>query len=71
MFGVTYVHRVQYNMACRNRNLEGTEDGQMTPCGYPNFNSYIKNLFCGITDGQTEGRTEGQMNREINPGWAG
>jgi hypothetical protein len=28
----------------RNRYSEGTEDGQMTQHGYPNFNSYVKNL---------------------------
>jgi hypothetical protein len=40
-------------MVRRNRCLEGTEDGQMTPRRYPNFYSYIKNLcFYGITDGK-------------------
>ncbi len=28
----------------RNRYSEVTDDGQITPRGYPNFNSYIKNL---------------------------
>jgi hypothetical protein len=35
-------------------------DRQMTPCGYPNFNSYMKNL--GVLVFMT--------NREINPVWA-
>jgi hypothetical protein len=44
VFGVTYVFRAQYKMARSNRYLGGTDDGQMTPCGYPNFNFYVKNL---------------------------
>jgi hypothetical protein len=28
----------------RNRYLEDLDDGQMTPHGYPNFDSYIKSL---------------------------
>jgi hypothetical protein len=36
-----FLLRVQYKMACRNRYLGGTEDGQMTPRGYPNFNFNI------------------------------
>jgi hypothetical protein len=42
VFGVTYVLRVQYKMARRNRYLVGMEDGQMTPREYPNFDFYIK-----------------------------
>jgi hypothetical protein len=36
--------------------FEGTEDGEMTPHGYPNFNSYGKNLRVLVfrTDGQTD-----------------
>jgi hypothetical protein len=47
-------------MAHRNRYLEGTDNGQMTPRGYPNFDSYIKKLriLVFMTD------------REINPGGA-
>jgi hypothetical protein len=36
--------------------LEGTDDGQKTPRGYPNFNSYVKNLPVLVF--WTEGRTE-------------
>jgi hypothetical protein len=38
----------------RNRYLEGRNDRQMTPRGYPNFNSYVKNLCVLVfrTDGQ-------------------
>jgi hypothetical protein len=44
-FGFTFVLRIQYYMmACRNRYFEGMEHRQMTPRGYPYFNSYVKNL---------------------------
>jgi hypothetical protein len=61
VFGVTYILRVQYKLARRNRYLGGTDDRQMTPRGYSNFNSYIKNLHVSI--GQTDG--------DINLGGAG
>ncbi len=32
-------HPCGRTIALRNRYSEGTDDGQMTPCGYPNFNS--------------------------------
>jgi hypothetical protein len=35
-FWCTYVLRVQYKMAHRNSNLEGTDNGQMTLQEYPN-----------------------------------
>jgi hypothetical protein len=49
----------------RNRYSEGTEDGQKTPCGHPNFNSYIQNLrvFVFQTDKQTDGQTDRQTDR--------
>ncbi len=55
-----YLEHNRYMMGCRNRYFKGTEDGQMTPCGYPNFNSYIKNLCVLVfqTDGQTDRRTD-------------
>ncbi len=56
-------------MARRNRYFKGTEDGQMTPLGNPNFNSYIKNL-CFLVF-QTDRQTDGQTDREINPGRLG
>jgi hypothetical protein len=60
VFDVTYVLRVQCKMAYRNRYLEGTDNGQMTQCGYPTFNSYIKNLCfsLGQTDRWTDRWTE-------------
>jgi hypothetical protein len=63
VFGVTYVLRVQYKMAHRNRYLEETEDGQITPRGYPNCNFIVKNLHFLVfqTDGWTEGWTEIQL----------
>jgi hypothetical protein len=32
------------------------DNGQKTPCGHPNFNSYVKNLRVLVfqTDGQTD-----------------
>jgi hypothetical protein len=53
----------------RNRYLKGMGDGQMTPRGNPNLNSYIKNLYFLVF--QTEGRTDGQTDRENNPGGLG
>ncbi len=43
-----------------------TDDGQMTPRGYPNFNSYVKNLRFLVLP--TDGQRDGQMDRDINPG---
>jgi hypothetical protein len=68
VFDVTYVHRVQYHMACRNRYLEGTDDGQMAPSGYPNFNSYMKNLLFFCYSGQMGGQMDGQIEILIR-GW--
>jgi hypothetical protein len=44
----------------RNRYLEGMEDGQRTPRGHPNFNSYVKNLRVLVfqADGRTDRRTD-------------
>jgi hypothetical protein len=55
IFSVTYERRVKYKMGRRNRYSEGLNDRQMTPRGYPNFNSYKKNLrvFVFRMDGQT------------------
>ncbi len=38
----------------------GTKNRQITPRGYPNFNSYVKNLRVLVF----------QTDREINPVWA-
>ncbi len=59
-FGVTYKLREKYKMGHRNRYSEGRNNRQMTPHGYPNFNSYVKNLCVLVF------RTD----REINPVWA-
>ena len=45
VFGATYELRVKYKMGRRNRYSEGRNDRRMTPRGYPNFNSYMKNLL--------------------------
>jgi hypothetical protein len=56
MDGVYYVLRVQYKITYINRYFKGVDDRQMTQRGYPNFNSYIKNLHFLVfqTDRQTE-----------------
>ncbi len=48
-------------LAHRNRYSEGMDDGQKTPHGHPDFNSYVKNLcvLVFITDGWTD--------RDIHP----
>jgi hypothetical protein len=71
--GVTYKLRVKYKIGCMNRYLEGRNDRQITPCGYPNFNSYVKNLPVLVlwTDRRTDGWTDGRTDREINPVWTG
>ncbi len=72
IFGLTSIHRVQYMMAHRNRYSEETEDGQMTPHGYPSFNSYIKNQrvlvfrMDGWTDGRMDGWTDGRTDRQTD-----
>jgi hypothetical protein len=70
VFGFTSVLRVQYMMGCRNSYFKGMEDGQMTPCGYPNFNTQLKNLHVLVfpTDQQTDGQTDGDIN-PAGGGW--
>jgi hypothetical protein len=69
-FVVTYKLRVKYKIGRRNRYLEGRNDRQMTPRGYPNFNSYMKNLRVLVfrTDRRTDGRTDRQTEKLI---WCG
>jgi hypothetical protein len=64
VFGVTYKLRVKYKIGRRNRYLEGRNDRQMTLRGYPNFNSYVKNLrvLVFITDGQMDRQTDRRRN---------
>ncbi len=56
VFGVTYKLRVKDKIVSKNRYSEGRNDRQMTPGGYPNLNSYLKNLrvLKFITDGWTD-----------------
>jgi hypothetical protein len=49
-------------LAHRKLYLEGMGDGQMTPRGYPDFNSYAKNLHVSI------GKTDRQTDEDINLG---
>jgi hypothetical protein len=60
IFGVTYKLRVKYQMGGRIRFLEGRNDRQMTPRGYPNFSFYVKYLRFFVF----------WMDREINLVWA-
>ncbi len=57
-------------LAHRNRYLEGTDDGQKTTRGHPNFNSYIKNLrvLIFITAGWTETLIHGGFPHYVPPG---
>ncbi len=50
--------------------MEGTDNGQMTPRGYPNFNSYVQNLRFLVfrMDGQRDGKTDGEMETLIRGG---
>jgi hypothetical protein len=52
-------------LAHRNRYFERMDDGKITPCGYPTFNSYIKNLRFSILG--RDRRRDG----DINPGGVG
>jgi hypothetical protein len=45
------------------------DDGQKTPRGHPDFNSYVKILRVFIF--QMDRITERQMDGDINPVWAG
>ncbi len=40
----------------RNRHSEGMDDGQKTPRGHPDLNSYVKILRVFITDRQADGQ---------------
>ncbi len=70
IFGDTYVLTVQCKMACRNSFFEGTENGQMTPHGYPNFSSYMKNLRFLVLqmDRQRDGQRDRGMEKFIQGG---
>ncbi len=54
-----------------NRYSEGMDDGQKTPRGHPDFNSYVKILRDFIDNGRTNRQTSRQTDGEINPMWAG
>ncbi len=43
------------------------DDGQKTPCGHPDFNSYIKIQRVFIDNRQTDDQTNRQTDGEINP----
>ncbi len=55
----------------RNRYSEGMDDGQKTPRGHPDFNSYVKILRVFITNGQTNRQTDRQMEKYTRCAWAG
>jgi hypothetical protein len=83
VFDVTYILRLQYKIECRNRYSNGMEDGQMTPRGFPDLNSYINGnryaLFFGglgnpqgiLTNNNQQkhaGATEDEKERRCNWG---
>jgi hypothetical protein len=49
-------------LAHRNRYSEELDNGQKTPRGHPDLNSYLKNLraLVFMTDRQTDRQTDGQ-----------
>ncbi len=55
-----FLLNLNFLLAHRNRYLEGTDNRQKTPCGHPNFNSYIQHLhvFVFQTDRQMDRQTE-------------
>jgi hypothetical protein len=68
----------------RNKYLEGMDDGQKTPCGHPDFHSYVKLNVFHIPDiflvntlllyslspyRQTERQTESQIH-SLRMGWS-
>jgi hypothetical protein len=59
----------KFLLAYRNRYLEGTDNGQITPRGHPNFNFYVKNLRVLVF--RIHRRTDRWMDREMfNLVWA-
>ncbi len=54
-----------------NRYLEGMDDGQKTPHGHPDFNSYVKILRVFIDNGRANRQTDRWTDGEIIPVWAG
>jgi hypothetical protein len=62
----------KFLLANRNKYSEGMDDGQKTPRGHPDFNSYMKILrvLVFITDGRMDRQMDGQKDRDINPMWA-
>ncbi len=49
--------------------MEATDDGQITPRGYTNLNSYVKNLrvLVFIPDRQTEKLIQGGLGNYVSP----
>ncbi len=63
-----YLEYNRYMVGRKNRYFEEMEDRQMNPHGYPNFDSYVKNLRVLVfrTDRRTDGQTDGQMDGRID-----
>jgi hypothetical protein len=70
-FVQTFFLNPNFLLVHRNRYSEGMDDGQKTPRGHPDFNSYVKILRVFIDNGRTNRQTDGQTDGEINPVWAG
>ncbi len=48
--------------------MERMDDGQKTPCGHPDFNSYVKILCVFIWNGQTNRHTDRRTDKLIQCG---
>jgi hypothetical protein len=70
LMSTNFLLKPNFLLAHRNRYLEGMDNGQKTPCGHPNFDSYVQNLhfFVFQTDGPTDKPTDRQMETLI---WGG
>jgi hypothetical protein len=58
---------LEYNkkmMGSRNKYFGETENKQMTPCRYPNFNSYVENQR--VLEFQTDGRMDERTDRRTD-----
>ncbi len=51
-----------------NRYSEGMDDGQKTPRGHPDFNSYVQIQRVFIDNGRTDEQTDGKIH-PLRVGW--
>ncbi len=59
-FSTIFLVEPEFLLTHKNRYSEGMDDGQETPRGHPDFDSYVKILrvLVCITDGQTDRQTD-------------